>query len=1108
MKWSIVLNLVLCLQISAKSYSQNISISENKIAIKTLFKKIEQQSSYQFFFKEKLLQDTHPVDVHVANADIKTLLSKYLPQQGLTFEIVDKIVVIKPAENTSPFLQPLTPENIRQLLQGTVKDEDGQLLVGATVRIQSSGKGTTTNTEGRFTLDIPTSPAILEISFLGYETLTVPYTGQQALSITLKRKGFKADELVVVGYGTQKKTQLIGSVSQVTGKDINNRPVPNITQALTGQMPGVSVIQRTGAPGSAGTIQIRGVGSFGASTEALVLVDGIPTNSFNDIDPNDIESISVLKDASSAAIYGARAANGVVLVTTKTGGKQKMKVSYNGYVGMQKITATPDFVNSWEYAQMVNEAQPGSYTADQIAKFKDGSDPDNYPNTNWIDATFKKHFMQTGHNVSLSNGNDNTQYMLSLGYLNQDGVVAKNDYKKYSARFNLQSNITSTLKLTTRLSYIQSNLEQPNTPATLDATSMTDIISSVVRTNATFPIKLSNGSWGAGVVNKGNPVSWLNSASFYKDRESDLNANARLDWFVIPDLKLSAIGGYTQTQGQTKNFLATQQINSTVFLSPSSLTMGTGYRQYKTVQGLAEYNKAIKQHEIAVLAGYAFEQWNTETLSAGRSNLPSNDLTELPLGDVATQTNGSNNEVSALRSFFGRIQYNFAHKYLFETNMRYDGSSRFPANKKNAFFPSAAIGWRISEEEFIKDKIKWLNELKIKGSYGTLGNQNIGTYPYQNTLTTGYNYAFGGVASPGAVRLTLNDTTLHWESTRTKDIGIDGALFNNKLTFSAAWFDRYTYDILVKPSGSVSAVLGTAIGYQNSGKLQNRGWEFTIGHKNHVGQVDYFVNGNFSITKNKVLDLGVGNVVQPNGLVGNGSNIFIGYPLNSYYGYVADGLFTDAADVAAWQQNNNMTAISPSPKPGDIRYKDISGPGGKPDGKVSADYDRVVLGSTIPKYNFGASLGAAYHGFDLSMMLQGVAGVKGRLDGYAGYALYSNGNVQRWQMDNRWTADNPNRNAKYPRMEIISNQGTGNTLTSSYWLLDGSYLRLKNVQLGYTFSKDLLKTINISSVRIFAAGENLHTWSHYRKGWDPEINTGGAYYPILANYTVGLNVTF
>ena len=800
------------------------------------------------------------------------------------------------------------------------------------------------------------------------------------------------------------------------------------------------------------------------------------------------------------------------MVTTKLGTAKKLRVSYNGYVGIQHLTATPQFVSSAEYAQLANEAIPGTYTDAQIQTFKDGSDPDNYPNSNFVDLVLKKQAIQTGHNLSLSGGGDNTQYLISFGYLSQNGIVAKNNYTRYNFRLNLTNNLSKRLKLTTRLSGIQTLDKQPAPPPTVDFNDMLGGIAQVVRTAPIYPVRLSNGDLGTGLVNKGTPVSYLDNQSFYRNKTLDIGINTRFDWQLTNDLTLSAVGGFTQQTGRGTRFLATQRLTANISNGPSSLNEFTNTTAYQTVQAFADYKHAFGLHEFGVLGGYSFESSTLESLGLSRLNLPTNTITVIDAGDASAQTTTGTASAWALQSYFGRAQYNYDHKYLVEGTVRYDGSSRFPTARKFAAFPSVAVGWRIGQESFIKDRVNWIDELKLRASYGTLGNQNIlnsnggaNYYPYQNVLNTGYNYPFGGVITTGVARTTITDTTLHWESTRTQDVGLEASFFKRLLNVSVTYFHKKTYDILVNPASSVAQTLGFTVGQKNSGSLVNKGWEITLNHQHRIGRFSYSVGGNLTALKNTVLDLGIGNVNQPNGLVGNGSDLFVGYSTGIYYGYVADGLFTNVDDVKTWA---DQSAIAPNAKSGDIRYKDISGPNGVPDGKVDATYDRTVLGSTIPKLNYGINATAAFSGFDLSILFQGVGGNSGYLDSYAGYAFYNNGNVQTWQADNHWSPDNPSRDALYPRLEFITNSGTNNTRTSSFWLLNGSYLRLKNVQAGYTVPSVLTKKINVQSIRVYANAENLHLWSNYRKGWDPEINTSGAYYPILSNYTFGLNVTF
>ncbi|RFM30587.1 TonB-dependent receptor [Deminuibacter soli] len=989
---------------------------------------------------------------------------------------------------------------------GIITDTLHKPISGVTVK---AGRHSTLSQEnGTYSIAIEPGTKTISFSALGYPQTILPVTGP-TLDATLHSADNVLNDVVVVGYGTQKRNQVIGSVAQLQGSELSKRTSPQLTQSITGQLPGITVIQRSGQPGAVGaSIQIRGVGSFGAGTDPLIVVDGILVTSLNNIDPNDVETFSVLKDASSAAIYGARAASGVILITTKTGRSGKFRIAYNGYAGLQKPTKLPSYAGSAEYATLINEAQPGSYTDAQVQKFRDGTDPDNYPNTNWFDATLKSSAVQTGHNLSITNGNERSQYLLSLGYLNQGGIIAKNNLQRYNARFNLTSNLSRNLKLTTRFAAIQSYDNEPSTPGGMDYSTTQDIIGQVVRYSPNYVIRKSDGSYGTGINNTGTPASALESASFYKDKSTNLESSLRLEWTILDGLKFTALASYSQVNERTTLFRATQKLTPTITDQPSSLTEGFYNNNYKTLQTFAEYHKQVRRHEFTILAGHSYESAYNETNTSFRSNLPGNDITVIDAGDASTQSNTGNAAEWAIDSYFGRLQYNFAHKYLIEGVARRDGSSRFPSTQKYGTFPSVAAGWRISEERFLKNRFSWLDELKLKASYGTLGNQNIGNYPYQRLLATGHNYSFGNTIATGVGLDTLTDSQLHWESTRTKDVGIEVSLWKQFLSFTATYFDKYTYDILVSPSSSVSSVIGLAPGVQNSGKLSNKGWEFTVNHRNTLGKFSYTVGVNFSIINNKVLDLGVGNVKQPNGLVGNGTNLFIGHPMNVYYGYVADKLYANAADVTAYTASANQSAVNPKPQPGDIRYKDISGPGGKPDGVVNAAYDRQVLGSTIPHYTYGINLGARYSDFDFSVLLQGVSGVSGYLNNYAGWAFYNTAGIQRWQADGRWSPANPNPNAAYPRLELITNQGTPNTATSSFWVVNGAYLRVKSIQLGYSLPASIARSLGIEGARFNLAAENLFTFSHYREGWDPEVNSSGAYYPILANYTLGVNVNF
>ena len=1085
-------------QLSAvESYAQNakINLSLSDVTLEEAIKTIEANTQFVFFFSNSAVDMTKHVDLNVKNGNIKEVLNQILSSYKYRIED-NKIVLLGEVQQDGK-------------IWGVVSDAFGP-IAGANVVVKGTTNGTITDMDGRFSLDAPKG-AKLQISYIGYITKELTVDTKTDYVIELVEDSQALEEVVVVGYGTEKKVNVIGSIAQIGSEKLENRSTPQLSNVLTGQMAGVTVIQRSGRPGnSGGEIRVRGVGSFGGESnksDALVLIDGIP-GKLNDVSSEDVESISVLKDASTAAIYGSRAANGVILVTTKTGKEGKVSVGYNGYVGFNTPTALPEFVDTWQYATLYNEAVGReAYTQEEIQKFRDGSDPDHYANARYLDEVFSRKGLQTGHDVTINGGNAENKYMVSFGYLKQNGIVEKNDYQRYNARVNLINEILPGLKLTSRLSGVYGNRKEPMAPGGDDADNMLVLIQKALRFPGLTPTILSDGSFGAGRELHGTPAGWIKSDSFYENPEFSLNANVRLDYNPIKDLQLSAIGAYTYTNGEERTYRSTMKLSGDRVLGPSELKHKMGKTIYKTFQATAEYNKTIGGHTFGILAGYSWEQEDYCYVQGSRDKFPGNDLPYLNAGSPDNQKSEGTGNAWAIQSGFGRLRYNFNERYLFESTVRYDGSSRFPQSKKFGFFPSVAAGWRLSEENFFKENesLGFISNLKLKVSWGRLGNQNIGNYPYQSVYELGQNYPFGDTYTQGAAVTTAVDPTIKWEETETIDGGLEAVFWNGLLSVNASYFNRRTYDILYKPSGSVSTILGQKISEMNTGELKNFGWEFEVGHRNKIGDVSYNVNANLSIIKNKLTTLGVGNVEQLNGMVGNGSDLFIGYPIQMYYGYVSDGVFLDENDIKSWYDQSKVT---PNPQPGDIRYKDISGPDGVPDGKIDPNYDRVYLGSRIPKFTFGLNLGVEYKGLDLSVLLQGVAGVTGMLDGFAGWAFRGDGNIQKWQAEGRFDPANPTRYPAYPRLEDLSNSTTPNIVTSDFWTQDASYIRLKNIQLGYTFPKKMLQAAKISNLRVYVQAENPLCWNKYKPGWDPEINTSGNYYPILATYTFGVNFKF
>ncbi|TKG93382.1 SusC/RagA family TonB-linked outer membrane protein [Puteibacter caeruleilacunae] len=1095
MRITAVLMLLTFMQVSASVYSQSIKLSVelHKGTLGELFEKIEKDSDFEFFYHESRVDVNKNIDIKMNKRTVNEILDKVFEDTGLTYQIIDRHIIIT-SKNSKEEVKQSQPQSI----SGNVTDLYGEPLPGVSVVVKGTTVGVVTDLDGNYQLEVPADYTVVVFSFMGMKTQEVELSGQSTINIKMEESTVGLEEVVAIGYGVQKKVNLTGSVAAVDNEQLENRPVTQLSQALTGQVSGVTIIQRSGEPGSdAGTIRIRGEGTFsGAGRNPLVLVDGLE-GSLNTVDPNDIESISVLKDAASAAIYGSRAANGVILITTKKGKEGKLIVKYSGYAGWQEATEFPDYLNSSEYAELYNEAltndgQQPMYTSEEIQKFKDGSDPDYYPNTDFLGEIFKSSALQTGHNISLNGGSAANRYNLSVGYLDQDGLAYENNYKRYNFRLNLNSNISEDLDLAFNISGYRSEQNEP-VPAggTGSGSEVTSLVSHAVRMPPVIAGRKSDGSYG--FMNEGAPLAWLDSESFKENNIHHFLGSANLGWQLTPELKVSGMAGYKFHDVNRTTFNPQVQLDVSTTQGPAKVENYMLDAKTLTLQSLVNYDKRIEDHEIHLLGGFSRETYRQDWTKASRDNFANNELHEINGGSEENMKASGSAEEWALQSVFGRVGYSYKGKYLFEANARYDGSSRFSDDERYGFFPSFSGAWRVSEESFIKDNASWIDNLKLRASWGELGNQNIGSnYPYQSVIALGQNYSFGDALAPGAAVNTLPNKSITWETTQVLDFGFDATIYGGLLNVTADYFRKKTLDILYKISSS--KVLGLTPSEVNAGEVLNKGFEVNVTHKHRVGELRYNVGVNFSYIHNEVLELA--NVEKD---IAKG--LFVGEPLNSYYGYVADGLFVDQADVESY-------ASQPyNAEPGDIRYKDISGPDGTPDGVVDPNYDRKVIGSRIPKYTYGANLSASFRNFDFSVQLQGVAGVDGMLSGYAGAAFYHKGKAQRWHLQ-RWTKENPDRNAPHPRVQVLSNSGEPNLYTSTFWATDASYLRVKNLQVGYNIPKSILDDFRINKMRIYFSGQNLFTFDDYYKGWDPEQNVSGGFYPLTAVYTFGVNVTF
>lgn len=977
-------------------------------------------------------------------------------------------------------------------VNGTVVDQEGQPLIGVNIQVKGTDKGTSTDFEGNFLMEDIDENDVLVVSYIGYETTEVPVAGKSYLRITMLSDSQLLDEVVVVGYGTQKKVNLTGSVSSISSKDLENRAVTKSSLALQGQMSGISVRQLSGNPqDNDATLTIRGKGTFsGAGSNPLVLVDGIES-SIDDVNPNDIESISVLKDAASAAIFGSKAANGVVLIETKSGFTGAPQFSYNAYVGKQSPTTIPEMVNSWEYAIAVNEATPGRYSEDDIQRYRSGSDPVNFPNFDHVGYLFESgNGLQTKHDISVRGGTESIRYMVSAGYYDQNAIITKNNAHRYNVRANISSDLLDNLTFSIKLA---GNKGSGTEPSFGYGGGVGGIIRSAMRNANTILGVTPDGYYGRN--ESAHPEADLNSKSFLQNSDGHFYGNTDLTWEIVEGLEIMGQIGYTYNDNKSKNFQARYPITPTFGIDLNSLSSVWSNGSSLTLQSIIKYGKDFNSHGLKLLGGVSSQTNDYQNISAFRDDFPNNEIYEINAGATARGTQGGTASRNKLASFFGRLNYDFDDRYLFEANFRYDGSSRFPEDSRWGLFPSASVGWRLSEEDFFKNAFSKIYNLKLRASWGELGNQSIGNYPYQDLISLGQNYPFGSELSAGAAVSTIANKDITWETTAITDLGLDMGLLNGKLNFSIDYFVKRTSDILYNVS--VSNMLGATPSATNAGTVVNKGWDFDLGFNSSVGEFNYGARAIFSLVDNKVEKLA--NIEQD---INRG--LFIGYPIGSSYGYVSDGVFRSDEDAASYATQ----PFSFLAEGGGIKYVDLSGPNGTPDGVVNSTYDRRVIGQPLPTSTYAFTLNAGFKGFDLNILMQGEGGREDMVRlGQFFFPLENNGNVQREAFENRWTMDNPNPNATYPRMKNVAS-GFYRSNPVDYWFWDASFIRLKNVQLGYSLPENILQRSFLNKVRFYVTGENLFTLTGYFEGWDPEMSTSGSFYPLTKLIVGGVSVNF
>lgn len=1103
MKLIAVILLIACLQASATGNAQGITYSGKNVSLKKVFSEIRKQSGYAVFYNYKVLENAGKVTIDVRQATVEETLDVALSGKGLDYTIEEKTIVISEKaglgkigrkERHAAEISETAPLEIPPVtIRGKITDEQGNVLPGATVNVKGTNNTTVANAEGVFIIEANTGD-YLEFSFVGFETREVAVTKATDLQITLKAVNAGLSEVVVVGYGTQKKVSLTSAVSTVKGEDLQRRPVSNVQQALQGQMPGLTVLDQGGSPGRSNTVvRVRGITTIG-SNDPLVIVDGIEQQ-LADINPADIETISLLKDASSTAIYGSRAANGVLLITTKRAKTGKTTVVYNGVYALQQANNKPEHMGLEDYmreqnAAFVNVGSAPKFTEEQIQEYLNATDRYKYPLPNTWFETMLRTAPQIDNSVSISGGSENFKGRVSLRYQDQQGIIANSDSKIYEVRANTDFKVSSKINISTDINY-RNNKD-------LSFANQFNVFNIMLHASQWTVPRYPDGTYG--VSPQGRSPLVENELGGYSGITGDyFLGNVKGDWEIVKGLKFTTQFAASLTMLAGKNFLNSYEIRDyynpdivRVSVPLNNLTETRNMGREYTLNNLLNYSTTIKdKHDLEVLLGYSQIKNDGNNLSAFRQNFYNNDVQSIGQGiNDATKTNDGRDSTWGLRSYFGRLNYAFNGKYLFEANARYDGSSRFTGDNRYSLFPSFSAGWRLSQENFWDNLSTYVNEFKIRGSWGKTGNQAVNLYSYYPTLDL-LTYSFSGVPVQGYTQLKMSNKDLTWETTTQTDVGLDAQVLDSKFSLSIDYYNKRTDGILlVLP---VPGTLGLQASAQNAGVVTNKGWEFLIGAHEKFGGVGFDANLNFNINTNNVVSLeGTGPYISgsdtdPKFITGEG------YAINSFWGYKTDGLFQTQDEV------DHYPTIAQGIKPGDVKFINLNG-----DEKINAE-DMTYLGPSFPKYTFGSSFNLSYKGFTLNLLLQGAAKVYTRLSGALAEMGNQEGFTDKIYANNYWTPENPN--ARFPRPTKYS---LLNIQSSDRMLIDGSYLRLKNIQLIYQIPSAILHSAFIERLSVYVSGTNLLTASKLNE-WnlDPETMPGRAnYYPQTSLYTFGINVQF
>lgn len=1121
-----MVTVIAMLVIALSAAAQNVTIKANQMRLANVLEQITAQTGYTFVHSRPAVNPDQLITLDVSGVSLDAALQKIFAGTAIVYEIQDKKVYLKEKAaqaNASP---------VKKTVYGTVLDDAGLPVIGAGVVVKGTTRGASTGLDGEFSLEASAKETLV-FSSIGYDTVEILVGNQTEINVTMSENTTMLNDVVVIGYGAVKKRDVSTAISSIKAEDIANHPIADFRQAMVGKMPGVSVMQTGGDPeGNSVMVRVRGIGSATAGNDPLYVIDGVPVeDGLSNLNANDIESMEVLKDASSAAIYGSRGSNGVILITTKKGNSDKLKVSYDGYYAMDIVSRKLPMMDAYEYAQIVKEAHDNAYH-DAVPG---GTDPNgsrsdswaNYPveiipylegqagltNTDWQDEIFRRANTHS-HNISLSGKTNSTNYFLSGNVLSKEGIIINSDYKKYSLRFNLDGK-RGRFKYGVNFAPSYSKSNRVNASG---AYGDGGVVQSALAYNPMWPVYnedgsfnfLGNGYWRIGNDYQHNeilnPVALATLKSDVVSRVA-MTGRAFASIDIIDGLTFqTSLGG--SYYGASNNRYASKDLETLGKANYGKKSNPVGYASaafhYNWLwENQLTYNKTIKDHVINAILVQSLQKETDKSMNVTATDYPNDYIQTISGGTVSKGSSGT--DEWSLASFLARVQYSYKSKYMFSAAIRADGSSRFGKNNRWGFFPSVSAAWRISAEDFMAFTRNWLNDLKLRASYGQTGNFQIGNYTHLATLSPD-NYILGnkgGAEVSGYKPTGVENSNLTWEKTGMANVGIDANLWNGYLTLTAEGYYSMTTDMLLEVP--IPHLTGYTTTLMNIGKVNNRGIELQLGSSHsYENGLGYSFSANFSKNINEVKALGANDTpIIKSGSVNHAYYITeVGKPIGSYYLMTVDGVFKNEEELKAYPHFANT-------QPGDFRFVDMDG-----DGIIDLDKDRSIVGNYMPDFTYGFGGSIDFKGFDLQVAFQGVYGNE-ILNLNRRYLDNMEGNVNGTiAARNRWVSpDNPGDGLTN---RANRKQKGNNGRTSTWHIEDGSYLRLQNLALGYTLPSKLTEKAFISKLRIYISCQNLFTWTNY-SGYNPEVSNrtsaltpGEDYgtYPLARTFMAGVNLTF